>query len=57
MEKARAAAVADRPVVALLTVSVCLSQASRLGKRRKVHLYLGDRLVPLSPGNVLSSAR
>lgn len=53
--KSRAAA-ADRFIRGLLTLGVCLSQDSGLVKRGKVNLYLGDRLVPLSTGNVLSSA-
>lgn len=50
------ASAADRFIRGLLTSGVCLSQDSGLVKRGKVNLYLGDRLVPLSTGNFLSSA-
>lgn len=49
-------AAADRFIMGLLTLGVCLSQDSWLVKRGKVNLYLGDRLVPLSTGDFLSSA-
>lgn len=49
-------AAADRFIMALLALGVCLSQASGLVKRGNINLYVGDRLVPLSTGNFLGSA-